>query len=137
MARLIVFAETLGDGETLQRGQVIDICEDGQFAGKDVENGVLIDGKIRNLWRIVDMPGTPVSSLSYLLERDLKPEGSLDIVPLRKVKLDLDALESSHLTKTGKLDPKDKLSFLKAEIDVVATLDPVKDGGVMLPSVSV
>lgn len=135
MAKLVVFTQTLGTGETLQRGQVIDIHADDIYPGDDVVNGVLVDGVRKNYWRIIDMPGVDPASLQHLLERYVKPEGSVDIVPLRKMKLDLDAIEAGHITKAGKLDVKDSIPVTLAEVDAVATLDPIKDGGIILPPI--
>lgn len=135
MARVIVFTEDLGNEESLKRGYVVDILPDGQFAGTCIENGVDVNGSIKYYWRIMEMPGVPPADLEYLMERDFKAPDSIDIVPLRKHKLNLDVLEEVHAVKNGVLSSTDKIVSTKEDMDHSITLETTKDAGIILPAV--
>ena len=101
MARLVVWAkpdETHSDqahaARKYKRGMVVDILEDGQFAGKDVEEGAW--------WRILEVPG-PRSDWTNLLGADPqffdnKSFGSKPSFPAKRINMvDLDAVEAGKM----------------------------------------
>lgn len=99
MCRIVVWAkpgndhpDPLIDARKFKRGMVVDILEDGQEAGKEIESG--------SWWRIIEVPGEPASQFGDLLGGD--PEfnselfAALNPLPRKRVqRLDLDAIESA------------------------------------------
>lgn len=99
MARIIVWAkpdndnaDPLLDACKFKRGMVVDILEDGQEAGRDVEAGAW--------WRIIEAPG-PAALYEDLLGsdpefKDGKLFPTLNPLPRKRVQaLDLDAIETA------------------------------------------
>lgn len=135
MAKLIVYAIDLPGDEDLKRGHVIDIRDDHEEVGREIENGALMpDGSRAFLWRVVKVPGTKQEHAG-LLARDVKRDNELKIVPARKAKIDLDALETAAVTKGGKLDFVDEIVATKAEVDALVSIEAVRDSDVMLPPI--
>lgn len=121
MARVIVWAKPDNDNpdsvvnaRKFKRGMVVDVLEDGQHAGNDVEKG--------DWWRIVEVPGEPASSFLHLLQSDPKFKDPKLFVseaqfPRKRVTtLDLDAIEAG----AGKLDPDQSVTLAKSAIDAQA-----------------
>ncbi len=119
MARLIVWAKPDNDhpdpvvnARKFKRGMVVDVLEDGQHAGNDVEKG--------DWWRIVEVPGEPAASFASLLQADPKFT-KLDLFlseaqyPRKRVSvLDLDAIEG------GKVPADKPVTADKATVDAQA-----------------
>jgi hypothetical protein len=99
MARIVVWAKPDNDcadpvrnARKYKRGMVVEVREDGEFLGHDVENGAW--------WRVVEAPG-PAADYAYLLEADPKFLNEKLFLSeatyprKRKVALDLDAIEAA------------------------------------------
>lgn len=117
MARIIVWAkpdndhpDPVIDAQKFKRGMVVDVLEDGQEAGADVEKGAW--------WRIVEAPGS-ASDYANLLGmdpefRDQRQFGKLNPFPRKRVNaLDLDALEAAAGLSRGDR-PAEKVATTKA-----------------------
>lgn len=117
MARIVVWAkpdndhpDPVIDAQKFKRGMVVDVLEDGQEAGKDVEQGAW--------WRVVEAPG-PAADYAHLLGmdpefRDQRQFGKLNPFPRKRVNaLDLDALEASVGLSSGQR-PAQKVEVMKA-----------------------
>lgn len=135
MAKLVVYAIDLPGDEDLKRGHVVDIRDDDEEVGSEIENGALMpDGSRAFLWRVVKVPGTKKEH-EAMLARDAKLEDEAKIVPARKHKIDLNALETAAVTKGGKLDFVDEIVATKAEVDALVSVEAVRDADVMLPPI--
>lgn len=133
MAKLVVYAIDLPGDEDLKRGHVIDIRDDDEEVGSEIENGALMpDGSRAFLWRVVKVPGTKQAH-EAMLSRDAKRDGELKIVPARRNKINLDALETAAIAKGGKLDFVDSITATKAEVDALVSVELTRDVGVILP----
>lgn len=99
MARLVTWAKAdnthqdpLVDARKFKLGMVVDILEDGQEAGKEIEAGTW--------WRIIEAPG-PAKDYEYLLGgdpefKDLKLFLGMNPLPRKRVqRLDLAAIETA------------------------------------------
>jgi len=127
------YAIDLPGDEDFKRGHVIDIRDDDEEVGSEVVNGALMpDGSRAFLWRVVNVPGTK-AAYEAMLARDAKRDGELKIVPARRNKIDIDALETAALLKGGKLDFVDAITATKAEFDVLVSVELTRDAGVFLP----
>lgn len=137
MAKLIVYAIDLPGDEDLKRGHVVDILNDEDDPGSEIINGALMpDGSRRFLWRVVKVPGKKEEHAA-LLERERKDDDELKIVPARRAKIDIDAIEDAALVKGGKLGVKDEIQVTKAEVDAVVTIELARDSDVVLPPIVV
>lgn len=135
MAKLIVYAIDLPGDEDLKRGHVVDIREDHEEVGREIEQGALMpDGSRAFLWRVVKVPGTKAQH-EAMMARDVKRYEELKVVPARKNKIDLDALETAAIAKGGKLDFADAIVASKAEVDALVSVELVRDADVILPPV--
>lgn len=133
MAKLVVYAIDLPGDEDLKRGHVIDIREDDEEVGGEIENGALMpNGSRAFLWRVVKVPGTKAAH-EALLSRDAKRDGELKIVPARRNKINLDALEAAAIAKGGKLDFVDAITATKAEVNALVSVELTRDAGTVLP----
>lgn len=119
MARIIVWAKPDNDHDDpvvnarkYKRGMVVDVLEDGQEAGTDIEK--------MDWWRIVEVPGEPAANFAYLTEADpkfVKVElfRSEAQFPRKRIStLDLDAIEG------GKIPADQIISIDKATLDAQA-----------------
>lgn len=135
MAKLIVYAIDLPGDEDLKRGHVVDIRDDDEEVGSEIEQGALMpDGSRAFLWRVVKVPGTKKSH-EAMISRDAKRDEDMKIVPARKHKINLDALETTAITKGGKLDFVDEIVATKAEVDALVSIEAVRDADVVLPPI--
>lgn len=135
MAKLVVYTIDLPGDEDLKRGHVVDIRDDDEEVGAEIERGALMpDGSRAFLWRVVKVPGTKQAHES-MVERHAKLENDAKIVPARKYKIDLDALETAAVTKGGKLDFVDEIVATKAELAALVSVEAVRDADVVLPPI--
>lgn len=133
MAKLVVYAIDLPGDEDLKRGHVVDIREDDEEVGGEIENGALMpDGSRAFLWRVVKVPGTK-AEYEAMIARDAKLDDELKIVPARRRKIDLDALETAAITKSGKLNFIDSITATKAEVDALVSVELTRDADVFMP----
>jgi hypothetical protein len=122
MARIVVWAKPDNDcadpvrnARKFKRGMVVEVREDGEFLGNDVEKG--------SWWRVIEAPG-PAADYAYLLEADPKflDERLFVSEPQyprkRKVALDLDAIEAA--AGLAPLEKPDRAIPLTTKADVVA-----------------
>lgn len=128
MCRLVIFAKTDNvsadpalDAQKFKAGHVIDVLEDGQFAGNDVE-GKTATG----LFQIVELPGVPAAKYQYLCTGDPLPDPMAQRTSYPRLRInvvDLAALKATAPpdSKTGIIAAPSE----KAVTDLVAVVAPV------------
>lgn len=127
MARVIVWAkrdndheDPVIDAQKYKPGMVVTILEDGQEAGKEVEQS--------HWWRIIEVPGVPAAKLSYLCGCDPEFHDELTFAseskfPRKRVqRLNLDEIE-----KGLELKPEDSIVLTEKQLTDQAAIQPKAD----------
>ncbi len=129
MCRLFVFNSATNtspdkalDQQKFKLGHVIEVLEDGQFGGNEVEGP-----KATGLFQIVEMPGVPAAKYYYLLSGDPTPNPK-DPPPTVYPRLRINIMDIATLKVTAPPDQQTKAITApseKAVTDLVAVVQPV------------
>ena len=128
MCRLFVFnsdtntsADKALDALKFKLGHVIDVLEDGQFGGNDVE-GLKASG----LFQIVEMPGVPAEKYRYLCDSDPVPLSTAQRTTYPRLRINI--MDVAALKITVPPDAQTKVITVPSEkvvTDLVTVVQPV------------
>ncbi len=128
MCRLFVFNSATNvsvdkalDQQKFKLGHVIDVLEDGQFGGNEVEGP-----KATGLFQIVEMPGVPAAKSTYLLSGDPTPDPLAPKTVYPRLRINI--MDIAALKVTAPPDQQTKIITApseKAVTDLVTVVQPV------------